>query len=305
MGVTPLRRYLGDRSETILSPRLGLAYAATDTVTLRSAAYRGFRAPTINEQVRPFRVRNDITEANESLDAEKLLGVEAGLDHRSGRWRSAATLFWNEVDDPVFNVTVGAGGGVVEPCGFVPPGGVCRQRRNLGSTRILGVEAETAVELGYGISAGLAYLWSDGEIRSAADDPSLVGNRIPQVPRHQGTVGLDYDQGGAWRASLQLRIVGEQFEDDQNSRTLDRFVAVDAFIARKLGSGFEVFVAAENLFDETIESGRSADGVVSIAAPRIVRGGLRYTFDAGESDASGGAVASAAGLGASADGNVK
>lgn len=290
-GGPAVRRSLDGRSEILVSPRLGLAYEVTDGLSLRSAVYRGFRAPTINEQVRPFRVRNDITEANEGLDAEKLFGVEGGFDAQVGRLRSSATLFWNEVEDPVFNVTVGEGGGVVDPCGFVPAGGVCRQRRNLGSTRILGIESDVGVDIGHGFSALVAYLWSDGSIHSAPDDPSLVGNRLPQVPRHQGTIGIDYDEGGPWRASVQLRVVGQQFDDDANTRSLDRYVAFDAFVARRLGAGFEVFVAAENLFDETIEAGRSADGVVSIAAPRLVRGGIRYSFGA-DDDAAGSAAAS-------------
>ncbi|HXC51330.1 MAG TPA: TonB-dependent receptor [Candidatus Limnocylindrales bacterium] len=282
-------RKLGDQTETLVSPRLGLSYLVMEGLALRSAIYRGFRAPTINEQVRPFRVRNDVTEANESLDAEKLFGVEGGFDHQLGPWRSSATLFWNEVDGPIFNVTIGDGGGVVDPCGFVPAGGVCRQRRNLGSTHILGAEAETSIDFGHGLVASLAYLWSDGKVHSAPDDHSLVGNHLPQVPKHQGTIALDYDRKGPWRASLQVRIVGEQFDDDENTRVLGRFAAVDAFVARRIGYGFEVFAAAENLFDETIESGRTADGVVSIAAPRIISGGVRYEFGA-ESDAGGSGI---------------
>jgi outer membrane receptor protein involved in Fe transport len=277
-GASLVDRSLDGRSEFFVSPRLGLAYEASDAIALRASAYRGFRAPTINEQVRPFRVRNDITEANERLDAEKLTGIEGGFDVAHSIFRASATLFWNQIDDPVVNVTVGEGGAVVDPCGFVPEGGVCRQRQNLGSTRILGVESEVGVEIGWGVSARATYLWSDGEIHSARAEPSLVGNRIPQVPEHQGAFGFDYDAGGPWRASMQVRVAGEQFEDDANSRELDRFVSVDAYVARDLGAGFEAFVAAENLFDETIESGRSADGVVAIAAPRLVRGGLRYSF---------------------------
>jgi outer membrane receptor protein involved in Fe transport len=277
-GLPVTDRALDGRSEFFVSPRLGLAYAVTDDIALRAAAYRGFRAPTINEQVRPFRVRNDVTEANEKLDAEKLTGVEGGFDLQHSIFRSSATLFWNQIDDPVVNVTVGEGGAVVDPCGFVPAGGVCRQRRNLGSSRILGVESEIGVEIGYGFSARLSYLWSDGKIHSAKAEPALAGNQIPQVPEHQGAIGFDYDQGGPWRASVQVRVAGEQFEDDANSRELDPYAAVDAFVARDLGAGFEAFVAAENLFDETIQSGRSSDGVVAIAAPRLVRGGLRYTF---------------------------
>lgn len=271
---------LKSRREAIVSPRLGLAYEAADWLSLRTAAYRGFRAPTINEQVRPFRVRNDITEANAGLDAEKLLGVDVGFDQQLGRWSSSATFFWNQIDDPVFNVTVGEGGGVVPPCGFVPAGGVCRQRRNLGSTQIVGVESSTSVDFGHGFLATMAYLWSHGEVHSAPQAPDLIGNRIPQVPEHQGTIGFDYNDGGPWKASMQIRVVGQQFDDDTNSRSLGRFAAVDAFVARELGGGFEVFVAAENLFDETVETGKTSDGVLSIGAPRLVRAGIRFSFDA-------------------------
>jgi outer membrane receptor protein involved in Fe transport len=281
-------RRLDGRREALLSPRLGVAWTAANDVLLRAAGYRGFRAPTINEQVRPFRVRNDITEANEGLDAETLWGVEGGFDWTPGAWTTSATLFWNEIDDPIFNVTVGEGGGVVDPCGFVPEGGVCRQRRNLGRTEILGLETEAGVEITNGLFVRLAYLWSDGEIAAAKEDPTLVGNRLPQVPRHQGTIAFDYDDAGPWSASLQMRIVGSQFEDDANTRELDGFVAIDAYIARRIGRGFELFAAAENLFDETVETGRSADGVVGIGAPRLVRAGLRYTFDGGAEGAPGG-----------------
>lgn len=275
---------LAGQDQTFVSPRLGMAFEATDTVTLRSAVYRGFRAPTINEQIRPFRVRNDITAANEALDAEKLFGVEAGYDHLGDRWYSSATVFWNEIEDPVVNVTLAEGPGVVDPCGFVPAGGTCQQRRNLDSTRILGVESEVGVDLGRGLSTTLAYLWSHGKIHSAPEQASLAGNQIPQVPRHQGTIAFDYDAGNAWRGSAQLRVVGEQYDDDANTRRLDGFVTFDLFVARRMGAGFELFVAAENLFDQTVQTGRTGDGVVSIGAPRLVRAGLRYAFEVEDSE---------------------
>lgn len=274
-------RKLAEPDQLLVNPRLGLAYAWNSNLSLRAAAYRGFRAPTLNELVRPFRVRNDITEANDTLAVERLVGVEGGADFERGPIGVSATLFWNEIDDPIFNVTVGAGPGVVDPCGFVPEGGVCRQRRNLGRTSIVGAETEVRLELGGGAGASLAYLWSDGEIRSAALDPALVGNRIPQVPRHQATFGLRYEspsQSGF--AALQVRYVGDQFEDDANTRGLGGYFVVDAAVAREVAPGWEVFVKAENLFEREFATGESADGIVSIGAPRLVRGGLRYAFGA-------------------------
>ncbi|HYC00754.1 MAG TPA: TonB-dependent receptor [Candidatus Limnocylindrales bacterium] len=271
-------RDLASPDELVISPRLGLAYAVTDDVSLRAAAYRGFRAPTLNELVRPFRVRNDITEANDGLDSEKVLGAEGGVDVAAGSVHAQATLFWNQVEDPIFNVTIAEGPGDVPPCGFVPEGGVCRQRRNLGRTSILGVETDLRVELGGGFEIAAAYLWSDGEIVSAAEAPSLLGNRIPQVPEHQATFGVFFDRAEILTAGLQLRYVGDQFEDDANERELGDYVVLDAMIARELLPGWEVFVKAENLFEREYETGETADGLVSIGAPRIVRGGIRYAW---------------------------
>ena len=46
-------------------------------LSLRSAAYLGWRMPTLNELFRPFRVGPDATAANPLLDPERLRGAEA------------------------------------------------------------------------------------------------------------------------------------------------------------------------------------------------------------------------------------
>ena len=45
---------------------------------LRTAAYRAFRLPTLNEYYRPFRVGSTVTEANPALKLETLDGAEIG-----------------------------------------------------------------------------------------------------------------------------------------------------------------------------------------------------------------------------------
>src|SRR4029079_9501389 len=65
------------RRRTSCNPRLGALFRATDAVTLRASAYRGFRAPTLNELYRPFRVGNVETLANPDLRQETLTGATA------------------------------------------------------------------------------------------------------------------------------------------------------------------------------------------------------------------------------------
>ena len=55
--------------------------------SLRSAAYLGWRLPTLNELFRPFRAGPDATAANPDLDPERLAGAEAGAEYARGRLR--------------------------------------------------------------------------------------------------------------------------------------------------------------------------------------------------------------------------
>ncbi|HVF58241.1 MAG TPA: TonB-dependent receptor, partial [Thermoanaerobaculia bacterium] len=62
---------LPDRAETAWSPRLSALHRVSGVISLTASAYRSFRAPTLNELYRTFRVGNALTLANEALDPER------------------------------------------------------------------------------------------------------------------------------------------------------------------------------------------------------------------------------------------
>ena len=62
-----------------MSPRLGLVLRASPALSLTGSAYGGFRAPTLNELYRSFRVGDTLTLANAELEPERLWGGEAGV----------------------------------------------------------------------------------------------------------------------------------------------------------------------------------------------------------------------------------
>ena len=82
---------------------------------LRAAAYSGFRIPTLNELYRPFRVGNNVTEANPDLSPEHLYGVEFGAGGSRGPIDWNITSFFNRLEDAVTNMTIGVGPFRVEP----------------------------------------------------------------------------------------------------------------------------------------------------------------------------------------------
>jgi iron complex outermembrane receptor protein len=268
-----------DRTDTALSPKFAILYRATDSLSLRASAYQAFRAPTLNELYRQFRVGNVVTLANAELGAERLTGGEIGFDYAVGEsWLAKLTGFWNELKDPVSNVTLSAP--FPADC---PAGTVCRQRQNLGRTRSRGVEAELHYRPARQWDLSASYLYNDSEVLKFPADPSLEGKRVPQVPKHTYTLGVQYLNPRFINAAVQGRFVGDQFEDDRNENELDSFFTVDLSLWRPIplpyAAASEAFVAVENLLDTTYAVGKDpATGVVSIGAPLLFHGGIRFRF---------------------------
>jgi hypothetical protein len=73
-----------------------------------------------------------------------------------------------------------------------------------------------------------------------------------------------------------MRAADSQFDDDQNLFRLAGFVSFDVFVSRHINRSSEVYVAAENIFGERIEAGRTP--VLTLTNPRTVRVGLRFTL---------------------------
>src|SRR5205085_8685245 len=117
-------------------------------LSLRAAAYLGWRMPTLNELFRPFRASADATAANPLLDPERLRGAEAGVRYARGGLLLSATAFVNRLSDAIANVTLGQGPGTFPGVGFVGAGGTFRQRQNLHAVRVKGIEASAEIRRG-------------------------------------------------------------------------------------------------------------------------------------------------------------
>ena len=259
---------LDDRSENAVSPRLSLMVQATPRLSLAASAYRGFRAPTLNELYRSFRVGNVFTAANAQLEAERMSGYEAGaLFGVSSRARLRASAFWMDLDRTVANVTVS-----------VRPDLITRQRQNLGRARSRGVEVDAEARLGTAWAVSLGYLLADATVREFSADPALVGLRLPQIPRHSASAQLRYDSGVA-AFGVQGRWSGGQFDDDQNRLALRSFFNLDAEARVPLGRRLEVFVGGENLAGARYDVGRTP--VLTVGPPRSARAGVRVRLRTG------------------------
>ncbi len=251
-----------DRDETALSPRLGLVFRARPGLSLTASGYGAFRAPTLNELYRSFRVGDTLTLANPALAPERLWGGEAGALVTRGRQTLRLTAFSAEVTDAVANVTIATA-----------PGLITRERRNVGRTRSRGLEAEIDLRVSTRGVVTAGYALTDARIRSFPADPSLEGRQLPQVPRQQATLQARYE--GRVRLGLQARWTGAAYEDDRNQLALASAWQLDLFAGYPLSERILLFAAAENVLDAEVVAARTP--VPSLAAPRLLRAGLRLS----------------------------
>jgi outer membrane receptor protein involved in Fe transport len=275
-GTPTLSNSFPDRDGFSTNGRLGGRVQLQDRVAVRAAAYTGFRVPTLNELYRPFRVGNTVTEANAALDPEQLVGVEGGIDWRPvSALRLSATGFYNRLEDAIGNVTIGFGPGTFDPGGFIPAGGVLRQRQNIDLVTAPGAELTAQWQIGRSLSLTSSYIFTQPTIARASDE-GLIGRLLAQTPQHVITGAVDWKPGTKWFLTLQARYVDRQFEDDQNTTVLAPFVVFDAAVSYELSDRVSGTLKIENLFNADIETGKTLDGLVSIGAPRLVTFQLRW-----------------------------
>ena len=268
-----------DRQDWIGNFKVGLNAEFSEDKRAYFSVYSGFRVPTLNELYRPFRIKNDITEANPALSPERLLGVELGFEWApADAARFRINIFANDIDNAVANVQLATGPGIIEPCGFVPTGGSCRQRRNLDNIRVAGIELESEFIINDKWRISAVYLYSNAKINESLERPILEGNRLAQTPEHTARVSLDWLPSSRWRSSLQIQINGNQFEDDGNRRRLGAFTTMDFSTSYLFGKNTRFFATVENLLDTEFEIGKASNGIVSIGAPFLASVGMRHQF---------------------------
>ena len=272
---TANNRELPDKSDTAVSPRVAVLYRASDRVSAWGSVSRGFRAPTLNELYRQFRVGAVLTLANENLGPERLTGVEAGVSvAASDRVTVRGTVFNNRVTDPVANVTIAANGNT-------------RQRQNLGSTNIGGFQADASYRLNGHWGASAAYVFDLAKVHEAVTDVqgiNLTGRYLAEVPKHRASFGVTYTNPRYLNFALDNQFVGHQFDDDQNVAAIlpnladKREVGLPAYsvtnitASRRVNRNVDIFVGVQNLFGATYYVGTNP---TTIGTPRLVNGGIR------------------------------
>jgi outer membrane receptor protein involved in Fe transport len=264
---------LPEREDTVASPRVSAHYKITERASVWGDFGAGFRAPTLNELYRQFRVGTVLTLANNQLGPERLVGGQLGLTLMPRpNLMVRTTYFDNRVEDPVSNVTISA-----------PGSAVTQQRQNLGRTKIRGIQTDAEVRVGAAWRFTGGYLYERAEVTEFPANPALIGKFLPQVPRHRASAQAVYANPRIATLAFALQAVGSQFDDDLNTRTvpgydtpgLPKYVLASLTASRAIVRNVDAFVSVQNLADEEYFVGTLP---TTVGSPRLVSVGVRVRF---------------------------
>jgi outer membrane receptor protein involved in Fe transport len=265
------RPTLPEKVSTVGTPRAAALYHLTDRINVWGAVSSGFRAPTLNELYRQFRVGTTLTLANFDLEPERLVSGEGGVSIAVARnLLVRATVYDNSVKNPVFNLTTAIAGA-----------NVTQQRQNVARTEIRGFQADVDFRRGdWRVTGG--YLHDVAKVKEIAappapNIPSILGNTLQQVPRNRGSVHVAYSNPAIVTVGFGVQGIGAQFDDDLNtpSRLLPKYGVADLTASRTIVKNVDVFFGVQNLFDKeyivmTLPT--------TTGSPRLINVGARLRF---------------------------
>jgi outer membrane receptor protein involved in Fe transport len=264
-GAAPIQ--LPQLHETVFDPRIGITRRLTSSLAVSASAFRAYRAPTENELYRTGQVGSQTTMPNPDLRSERATGWEAGVHTELPSIGSTVRVsyFWTQINRPITALTLST-----------TATSSTLMRENLGQIESRGVSVDYASRPTRWLAIEGGYQYADATVTSNARQPNLVGNWIPQVARNMATSQVNFSHRRLGLLSVQGRISGRQYDDDANQFLLHSYFRLGAYASHDFGSHLTAFAAGDNLFDRSIEAGKTP--TLTLASPRVARFGLRINF---------------------------
>ncbi len=239
-------------------PNLRVAYQPDERSLWWAAVSRAVRTPSrIDRQLSALPLLAPATE----FRSEKLIAFEAGYRGQPlPRTSVSVSAFFNLYDD-------------IRTTELSPTGGLPIRLANSLAGHTYGVEAwATADPLpGWRLSLGAATIWKNFDVDEGHRDLAN-GAALGDDPNWQLLARSQFDLGARVSLTVGARAVGEI----ETAPAIPAYVQGDARLAWRVTDALELYVAGENIFDEThIESNDTNRGQL---AQRSLYAGTRVRF---------------------------
>ena len=98
------------------------------------------------------------------------------------------------------------------------------------------------------------------------------------MAKNEAYLGISYKPKRNFLLKFEGLYSSSQFDDDLNTRKLNSSVTFDGYFGYDLSETIELYLAAENIFNNRIESGRTKNGLISLGPPFFLWIGMRLNY---------------------------
>lgn len=195
----------GGALKSATSPKIALSWPLGDGTRLRGSLGSGFSPPQASQLYNGYVSAGSVTLANPGLKPEMSATADLGLAHTgpTGDW--GLTLFATRWQDKIATRIVSYGMPNVS------------QPQNVGEVVARGVEANWSRRMANGWSLAANYTYNRTRVLRNEADPSVIGNELPDMPRHKANLSFAYEPSAGFAVRMKLRAVGSAFTDDANT----------------------------------------------------------------------------------------
>lgn len=236
------------RKLSATSPKLALAWSATDTWLLKASAGRGWRFPNVDELYNGTKTGASITTSDPNLRPERGDALELAAE---GLWQQArlrVSLFRDDVKDTIVRQT----DATVTPS----------VTRVNNIDRVLSQGLELAGEMQMpglkALTLNGSATFTDASIKANAANPATVGKRWLRIPLQRYTVQAAWRPSAQWTAAATWRFSGRQYNTDTNVDVnpdtyggTSRVNQLDVKLAWRFAPEWEWSVGVDNVANNT------------------------------------------------------
>lgn len=275
---------------TRMVPRVGLLFRAAERFRVRASFGQGFRAPDLGQLYYRFLTPSGLYQiiGNPSLSPESSTTTQLGFDSTFKRLRFSVTYFRNGIKNLIQTELLGRPRTPEQlsriltqfsvDSAFSPAlNRLFYLYRNIENVYTTGIEGKAQLRLTPNLIVSTGYTYLDARDRA-------TGQFLSQRHKHHGNfrVWWSTDRLGGLRSNFRGTYLGKwPIVGRRSTLIADAYQLWDWYLAKPIGSGFEIYGAVDNLFD-SIDSNLEGPNPSFVRADpgRTVRVGMRWSFGA-------------------------
>jgi outer membrane receptor protein involved in Fe transport len=302
----------GNQTFNQIDPRFGLKYSFDSGIDLRSAVYRNFAAPGMNQLYRTYASASSAAIGNASLIPETSFGQEVGIDFKGKNVKTTFTAYHSQIDNYINATSICALSGGAQQCtpnvlssmglANTPYSGVTKNL-NIGSVTTEGAELfgqwNALDTLQVNASAIYTHAVLDNFnnstatmntaiLKTAGNQPLLyTGRQLPNIPI------MMFTQGGSWniRSDLTFSWAIKTWPTypastlnvatvNGNGKNNGAATTADLHMSYRPIKMLELYMNVQNVADAYYNSqvSTSSSGASVLGMPRTYLGGFKLSF---------------------------